>query len=220
MHGLEYVLVLLVPLIVWVLSTVFKGTNERPGTRPGANPRSPSPRRPVTDLDRFLEEARRRREAAERGPQPAGEAPPRPAPPPPPRPVPVAERRPPRPPSQPRRRNVEPASPLPRPGRAPVLLEAVGEAPAPSFPPPRVEPPRSPEPARLEAQPPPPGPAAPLTPAAQVQVLRPAGGRKAPSPTLAQLAALLRSPQSAGTAIILKEVFDVPLSRRPRNRRG
>src|SRR6516164_3785374 len=64
--------ILIIPLIalgVWILGTLFKGEDERNkrGARgPGGSVRRAPPRRPVTDLDRFLEESRRRREAEER----------------------------------------------------------------------------------------------------------------------------------------------------------
>src|SRR5436190_7348054 len=105
MPGWEVLLILLVPVGVWVLSTLLRGEEKQPprGRTPAGGPH-PAQRRPVTDLDRFLEEARRRREAAERRPRDTGTEPPplpmpRPAPPvaarpaPPPRPIP--ERRPP-----------------------------------------------------------------------------------------------------------------------------
>jgi hypothetical protein len=214
MRGLEYVLVLLVPLGVWVFSTIFRGNNERQAPRPGSAPRPSSPRRPVTDLDRFLEEARRRREAAERGQTVSSEPVSRPAPPREVRPAPPVERRPVRANPPVRRRNVETAPP--RPARAPVMLEPVAEAPTPSFPPPRVEAPR-PEPVRVEASPPPPAPPASQPAAAALTPMpRPAGSRRAQSPMLVQLADLLRSPRAAGTAVVLKEIFDRPLSQRRR----
>ncbi|HTU21693.1 MAG TPA: hypothetical protein VMG10_26890 [Gemmataceae bacterium] len=65
--------ILIIPLIalgVWILSTVFKtGEDDKMKKgirRPGGVPGRGSARRPVTDLDRFLEDARRRREAEER----------------------------------------------------------------------------------------------------------------------------------------------------------
>jgi hypothetical protein len=68
--------ILIIPLIalgVWIIGTLFKSEDEKAkksvrsrGNLPG---RAPG-RRPVTDLDRFLEEARRRREAEDR-PKPA-----------------------------------------------------------------------------------------------------------------------------------------------------
>jgi hypothetical protein len=76
--------ILIIPLIalgVWILGTLFK-TGEDDKTkknlrRPGGVSGRGSGRRPVTDLDRFLEEARRRREVEER-PKPPPSAPVRP----------------------------------------------------------------------------------------------------------------------------------------------
>ena len=73
--------ILIVPLIalgVWILGTLFKGEDakvKKGGRLPNnASGRAPS-RRPVTDLERFLEDARRRREVEE-APKPP---PPRPS---------------------------------------------------------------------------------------------------------------------------------------------
>jgi hypothetical protein len=63
--------ILVIPLIafgVWILGSIFRGAEEaakeRARRRPGEDGPA-KPRRGGTDLDRFLEEARRRREAAE-----------------------------------------------------------------------------------------------------------------------------------------------------------
>src|SRR6516165_10363234 len=65
--------ILIIPLIalgVWIIGTLFKSEDEK--TKKGIRSRNNLParapgRRPVTtDLDRFLEEARRRRESEER----------------------------------------------------------------------------------------------------------------------------------------------------------
>ena len=77
--------ILIIPLIalgVWILGTLFKPAEDdkmkqsirRPGGVPGRAP----VRRPVTDLDRFLEEARRLREAEERPKPPPAPVPARP----------------------------------------------------------------------------------------------------------------------------------------------
>src|SRR5437763_9895573 len=67
MNGLEVLIIPLIALAVWVLQYLFRGPDEnkppnrarsgqaRPGNRPPQ-------RRPVTDLDRYLEETRRRRQ--------------------------------------------------------------------------------------------------------------------------------------------------------------
>ncbi len=61
----EALIIPLIGLAVWILSTIFRGREEqqqertrRPGTDRGA---VRPPRRPATELDRFLEEARARR---------------------------------------------------------------------------------------------------------------------------------------------------------------
>ncbi|HEY7315255.1 MAG TPA: hypothetical protein VH643_38335 [Gemmataceae bacterium] len=186
--------ILIIPLIalgVWILGTLFKGGEDerlkrgarRPGDLSGRTP----PRRPVTDLDRFLEEARQRREAEER----------RQAPPPPPirtaiarsplrerpsqsreapatRPAPTAIRKP----------EVPVAIPVARPVSKPpvaepILLESADEAaPPPSTPP-------------------------------TTRVAR-------PSPIVQQVRSLLSKPQTAGTAFVLREIFSPPLCRRHR----
>src|SRR5262245_43473698 len=119
MFGWELLLIILVPLGVWFLSTVFKGEDDRPGNRPPREAKPQQQRRPVSDLDRFLEEARRRREAAEqRRPQPEARPEPRPEARPEPRPAP-REQRPIRPNFPQRRRPAESAPP--RSNRTPVL---------------------------------------------------------------------------------------------------
>src|SRR5262245_32315426 len=106
--------ILIIPLIalgVWILGTLFKGEDERlkkGARRPGnLSGRAPA-RRPVTDLDRFLEEARVRREAEEKR---------KASPPSPPRPSigrpPLSER-------PPRQREMPP-----RPARPPIRIEEV-----------------------------------------------------------------------------------------------
>jgi hypothetical protein len=205
MNGLEFVLILLVPLAVWILSSIFKSEEDRPGARPAAGNRPPVQRRPVTDLERFLEEARRRREMTASRQQPAAEAP-RPAPMREKRPPPVMEQRPTRAPQEPRRRQVE--SPAPR--RQPVLLEAVADATPVVAPAPPEEMARVADAAQRAAA------AALVVPTRVAAPPRPAAPRAQTSPALRHLAALLRSPQSAGTAIVLREVFDQPLCRRRR----
>jgi hypothetical protein len=205
MNGLEFILILLVPLGVWILSSIFKSDDERPAGRAANGNRSPVQRRPVTDLERFLEEARRRREMAG-GRQQASPEPPRPAPQRERRPTPLPEQRQRVPQQPPRRRQVE--GPAPRTNRPPVLLEAVPEAL------PVVTPVARGEAVRVEAT------VEPVASAAAMPVAAPTPPRPAPrittSPAVRHLAALLRSPQTAGTAIVLREVFDQPLCRRRR----
>jgi hypothetical protein len=215
MNGWEVVLILLVPLGVWILSTVFKGEDDRPGVRP-AGGRPTAQRRPATDksdLERFLEEARRRRELAEKRQQPQAEKPVRPEPERKPLPVPAPERRPARAPTPPRRRQVE--APTARATRPPVLLQPVPDALPVFLPVQRVETPRvEPQPAEPVVLPVPTAATIALDPLPPPT--RGVGVKTAPSQTLTQLAALLASPRTAGTAMILREVFDRPLSRRGR----
>jgi hypothetical protein len=81
-------------------------------------------------------------------------------------------------------------APAPPPPKALVPLATVIETPAEAVP---------------AAGPPAAVPAAPAT-------LR----RQAVSPILAQVVALLRSPQAAGSALVLREIFDRPLCKRRR----
>jgi hypothetical protein len=203
----RFVLILLVPLAVWVLSSIFRPSEEeRRGERRRAG--EGPPRRPATELDRFLEEARRRKgagrpaEAPERPPEARPEArvervplparPVAPAAPPRPRQAPAAERR----PSLGREgRAAEPAPPPRRPVAEPALV---------------VQP--------VLVVPPPPPPPAPAAPAPVVLApAPPVGGavsRKPERPTstfLTQLAALLQKKETVGAAVVLREIFDRPL---------
>jgi hypothetical protein len=194
--------VLIIPLIalgVWLLGTLFKNENElaqrgprRPGSPPGRGPA----RRPVTDLDRFLEEARRRRESEERRKAPSS---------PPSRPAttraPLSER-----PS----RNLDvPSRPVPTSRRTEEVLDALPV----SRPVPQPATAREaakeaallvPRPQPLAEAPPPP----PVTPATARDTR--------PSPIVQQVRALLSRPQSAGTAFVLREIFDRPRCQRRR----
>lgn len=185
--------ILIIPLIalgVWILGTIFKPAEDdkmkkgirRPGTISGRG----SGRRPVTDLDRFLEEARRRREAEER-----------PKPPPPPAPArPTTPR-----PSQ------RPALPRETPPVAPPVVRRVEAPPVISVARPVAQPARA-EPILVAAptrDAPPPPPPVPI-------VTRPTE----PSPILQQVHSLLSKPQTAGAAFVLHEIFDRPLCLRRR----
>jgi hypothetical protein len=135
--------ILIIPLIalgVWIIGTLFKSEDEKTkqgvGRRGKVSGRAPG-RRVVTDLDRFLEEARRRREPEERRkvPQPSR--------------APVA-----RPPL--RERPTRPQEP-PRVATPVIVKEEVLvalPAPRPVAPPPVAQPVTSPTLAR-EASPPP-----------------------------------------------------------------
>jgi hypothetical protein len=199
-------LILLIPVAVSILSLLFRPPKEeprrggrlRPNPPDGANPPRPA-RRSVSDIDQFLEEInRRRREAAERrrAPEPPPLVPPReerPAPALPPRPRPAP------PPERPARRP-ERETPLvpprvrervPEPRRM-VIAEAV-VAPVEAPPAPRIE----------------------VVEAAAVIVAQVQRPRRAVSPALAQLLPLLSRPQGLRNAVLLREIFEGPVSRRP-----
>ena len=197
--------ILIIPLIalgVWILGTVFKGEEERArgqGRRPG--PGEGRPRRPVTDLDRFLEEARRRREGEKR-PVPEQRPPARsviarPSP------VVVADRplRVPRPAPAPPRE-------MPQPTRRAEQLPPVIPMVLPAEPAPPLE-------ATLVVPRPEP------TPVGQVTAGAPAAPSPSrshgPSPVLQQVWNLLNKPQTPGTAFVLREIFDRPLCKRRRS---
>jgi hypothetical protein len=191
--------VLIVPLIalgVWILGTLFKTEDNakqqqqrRPGTRPPGGMRPP-----VTDLDRFLADARQRRQESDGGrlPTPAAPvrgAPPRPTPPPPRADGQRARSRPATAPSRPARKQPTFTGPVP----VEVLPDPVRVAPAAPEVPVEVVP---------FAKTPPAAPARP-------KVQQPT------SPVVAQVLNLLRSPQSAGAAFVLREILGAPLSKRP-----
>jgi hypothetical protein len=187
--------ILIIPLIalgVWILGTLFKTGEDdkmkrgvrRPGSVAG---RGPS-RRPVTDLDRFLEEARRRREQEER-----------PKPPPAPPPARASVARPPlrERPTRPRETPPRVAAPVIRAPEAPVALPVARPIEQPAF----VEP--------VVAATPPRDVPSSSTPA-------PATRPVPTSPILQQVRSLLSKPQTAGTAFVLREIFDRPLCMRRR----
>jgi hypothetical protein len=217
--------VLLVPAIaigVWVLGTLIKNaTNQDTDKLPPRVPpdRPPAPRRPAppgTDLDRFLREVNRRKQAGEQpAPRPKPLAPPpqaarRTAPAPPPRPVrpagPAA-----RPPARPapvppsRRPPLQPvpvAEPVPVLEVVPLEEERRGASPGPTW----QQPPQPP--AALPAVVP-----GKAVPAGQQF---PVGAGRTVSPALATVHALLRSPQGLRSVMVLREILDPPLSMRGR----
>jgi hypothetical protein len=199
----EVLLIVLVVVGVIILATVFTNANEQPKNR--QPPRDLRPRtqnrRPMSDLDRFLEEARRRREgreASEPRPRPAPvvapvPAPPRPAAPPRERPVRTVPDR----PAPPAKSAPAPRPAVPRPATPPVVVE-----PIPVF---QVVPEM--EARRLET-------VAPST-AANARATAGATDDRRPSATLAQIVTLLASPRTAAAAaFVLGEVFNKPLSLR------
>jgi hypothetical protein len=191
-------IILLIPVAVVILSSLFRTAEQKNRRdRPGGEFRPP-PRRPVTDLDRFLDEARRRREPPERREVPGGsEVTPATKPGPPPRPP---RQTPPRP------REIR----LP-PRRQPVLLEDVPPSRPPAAPPPPVQVPVA-EPVRSASAAP-----AVRAPAPAITPMTPTPSRQqALSPVLQQVAQVLRTPRSAATAVVLREVFGPPLCMRRR----
>jgi hypothetical protein len=229
----EVLLIPIIALAVWILSSIFRSVeDEREKNKPRRTPseggrlRVPPPqRRPVTDLDRFLEDARRRREAAQ--PRPPAEATA-------PRPEPRVER----PPERPVPKPAPEAPREPRTARAtewaertaraesaeradrsrerksaePVLMALPVTKVAPPAPLPTV-----PGGAR-PAAPPEPGRVPTALPARPVAAL--GGKASSPSPFLGQLAALLGKRESVGAAIVLHEILGPPLSQRGRGGRG
>lgn len=199
---------------VWILISVFrKAEEERQRNLPrpaGRNLNRGPGQRPVTDLDRFLEEARRRRDQSQR-PAEAIEIP---------EVVPV--RRPPRPAREVRQQPTPPRPPQRRSDYVPSVRRSASERrPDPALRP--VAPPKplptavvvevvsEDEKARLAGL-----PAVIQAPAAPVAPLGGVLARRTPktSPVVAQLPALLRSPQTTAAAFVLREIFGPPVCRR------
>jgi hypothetical protein len=205
----------LVPLIavaVWILGSLLRsGAEERQRMlqrqNPGGGPDGGrQPQRPNTDLDRFLQEVHRRRQASERRdvqeePPPVPErADSRPKP----RPVPPPVRQPPPPP---RRPAVRPASPPPAVRRpqtrtvedpTPVVQVVVPASPTPVDQLPAVVPVLS---------------EVGIAPGRQARKARTATYRDPVGPP-PSLAALLSSPEGLRNAFILREILDAPLCKR------
>jgi hypothetical protein len=192
--------VLVIPLIalgVWIIGTLFKSEEDKtkkPVGRRGNGPGRAPGRRVVTDLDRFLEEARRRREPEER----------RKAPPTPPSRAPTPSR-------PPLRERPSRPQETPRVASPPLLKEegvVVLPAPRPIAQPPIVEPTPTRGLTHLEAA------RAGTQQTREVSVPPTPGSR--PSPIVQQVRSLLSKPQTAATAFVLREVFDRPLCKRRR----
>lgn len=195
---MEIFIIPLIALAVWILQYIFQGEDEskqQPRPRqPGAAPRPVNrPRRPVSDLDRYLEETRRRRQDDGR-PVVVAEV------------VPVAPPRaeekprtviPPARPASPPRVERRPPVPVPEPVRRPPpaqtsLPAAMDVAPLPTNPIVRQQV------ASLRTDAPP----------MAVEVL--GGSRAAASPLLGELARMLRTPRSLAAAVILHEMLERP----------
>src|SRR5438874_2417353 len=198
--GIEFWIVPVIAAGVFILGSLLRNREEerKQGRRGPGDDAGQLRRRSSTDLDRFLEEARRRRQM--------GETPPAP----PPRPVerPVSRPRIETPVTPQRRRPPQPkAQPAATPRRAsrPGIPQVIAVA----------------EPV-LEAVPvlehlPPSLRAPPAPPSAPARPDAPTGAvvsRPTVSAPLAPVAALLRSPKGLRAAFVLQEVLGPPLSRR------
>jgi hypothetical protein len=177
--------ILILPLIafgVWILSTIFKSTDDDKTKGPARRPEGGRiPRRPAPALDNFLKEARGRRRDMPDDMQSAQRASPAPAP---------RAAIPPRRPTGPRRPQ-------------PVLATIIEDTPLATII-------RQPVPVEVVALPVPPPPTAAASGPSPVTVIAPLLTRPkvATSPVLQEVVRLLRSPKTAGAALVLREIFD------------
>lgn len=219
MNGLEIFIIPLIALVVWILQYIFRGPEEKkPAGRPGARPGSTRPtanrpaRRQTTDLDRYLEETRKRRQleetkpvvvaevvqeksAAERAEEMQRErrkAATPPKPPPPPRPQRPPQRTPTALPEAPRR-----PVPLPPPASVarPIVVEPVPVAVVVPV-----------EEGRASGR---------TEPIAALDSRRREERRIAAAPMQVELARLLKSKNGLAAVFVLQEIFGQPISRRP-----
>jgi hypothetical protein len=207
--GFESLLLIVVVVeAVWILSSLFRGSEEerrppagRPAQRPGTTPNRTRP--PATNVDRFLEEInRRRREAAER------QSAQRPAPPPPAR-TPSRQGPPPTRPSPPPAQRFPPVEVVARP--QPRVVEAVAVVEERKAPAAQPLPSRAPATSGTETF----VPSTVTDVRMAVAVTSPAPvGRATVSPVLAELLPLLRGRKSLRSAFLLKEIFGRPLCQR------
>lgn len=214
-----WIIFMIVGVGVWILVSVFRKAEEerqRNLPRPAARDPNRGPgQRPMTDLDRFLEEARRRRDQGQRPPQKVE--------------IPAAlpVNRAPRPPREPRRQPTAQRPPERRSDYVPTVRRSASERRPETVPTPAALKPSKPVPAaavvevvevvsddekgRLSSLP------------AVIQALpapvAPLGGVLAHrvhkiSPVVAQLPSLLRNPQTTAAAFVLREIFGPPVCRR------
>ena len=216
--------ILIVPLIalgVWILSTIFKGAEEGKDKPRQQGDGAAPPRRPPSELDRFLEEARRRRDKSQQRPAPVAETEPErktpaavlpPASPPPPRPEP--RRREPQPAGEMRKREPAPASSA----RALNDAQLVRIEDRPSFanPASAQAKPMMALPTNMET------PSLPTlpTPTMNTPATSSDQNRRDASPLRAALATLLRDRKTLATAFILHEILDTPLCKRREGKAG
>ncbi len=197
---------LLIPLIiaaVWILNQLVKNREDPrrkppPLPAPGEDEPGPRPRRTASDVDKFLDEVRRRRARAEgREASAPVQAPPRRRPPV-RQPVPEVQRTFP-PPSQ-----VPPPLPRTRPPAPPFSS---------SLPAPRIPPREDILVAEVVSLSP--APAHRLTGLAPAPVLVPVPAVRATASTpLAETLSLLKKRQTLAAAVVLREIFGPPLSAR------
>ena len=218
--GFEIFIIPLIALVVWILQYIFRGPEEkkapgRPGTRTGSTrPTANRPaRRQTTDLDRYLEETRKRRQAEDRKPVVVAEV--------------VQEKT-----------AAERAEEMERERRKAAMPPKPPPPPRPQRQPQRV-PTGMPEPPRRPLSPPPPVPSARpvvVVESVPVPVVVPveegrASGRTEPiaaldsrrreerqiaaAPMQMELARLLKSKNGMAAVFVLQEVFGQPISRRP-----
>jgi len=222
MNGLEIFIIPLIALAVWVLQYIFRGPEENKTgnrSRPSGQARPanrPPQRRPVTDLDRYLEETRRRRQQQdENRPVVLAEVVPEPAP-----RVEPERRRPSIPPRAPGARverrpsRVQPVAiseparrvPVPSEMVRPVLFESAAVVvPVSGPPPPPASGPRNPEANPRNAAPP-----------DAIDARSRAQKRADASALLIELTRLFRSKQGMAVALVLQEVLGRPVSQRRR----
>ena len=219
----EFFFLALIPLVVWILSTIFaraEADKDKPRRQgDGAAP----PRRPASEIDRFLEEARRRRDkarerpasAAEREPErkmPAAVLPPANPPPPPPRPEP--RKREPQPTGEMRKR--EPAPSTSARALNDPLLGRIEDRPSFANPASAQAKPMMALPTNMET------PALPTlpTPTMDTPATSSDQNRRDASPLRAALSTMLRDRTALRTAFILHEILDEPLCKRREGRHG
>jgi hypothetical protein len=217
--------ILIVPLIafaVWILSSLLKEAEEPVKGRPRGEGGPQRGRRPPSEVDRALAQRRAQRSEAERnrdpGTQPFGPSDRRGA-----EPMPAALQRERPEKEQPRRAEQRRPQPPPQPSPAPPARRLLDQPVAP----PKAKPApvelapqlaATPAPAQVGVRPAPPAapPGAPPAVTSALQKPNVAPTVTTTEPVLAPLMQLLRSPQSARLAFILREIIDPPLCRRPR----
>ena len=219
----EILSILLVPLGVWILSTIFRSAEDAKDKPRRQGDGAAAPSRPPSELDRFLEEARRRRDKAQR--LPTLEEEPRreperlkvaavlpPASPPPPRPEP--RKREPQSMDSPRKREAAPANSA----RAPndPLMVRIEDRPSFANPVSAQAKPMMALPTNMET------PSLPTlpTPTMDTPATSSDQNRRDASPLRAALSTLLRDRKTLATAFILHEILDKPLCMRREGKAG